>query len=445
VEHFQRAVRVKADLAAVLSLAEAKLEADPAHAGDAESLYRLVLDKLSKDDPNTAAALFGLGRIALQKKDFATAVKHLEAALALFPQATAINYPLGMAYRGLGDATKAEAYLAKRGNAHPGIGDRLMASLNELKRGRRLHQNAGVEHYKLGDYKKAEAKFRLAIAEDPDNPEVRANLGSALWLQGDLDGAIEQYKEALRINPDYPQALFNLGVLSARQGKDADAIAYYQAAIKQNPEYDDAHFNLGNSLVRLKRYDEALRHYDRTIQIAPNNSVAHTVRAAVLLRLERYQEALSSLADAHQAMPQDVAVAHLLARLLVTCPVDEIRDGQRGLELARKAFKANPALDHLETVAMAYAELGRFDEAVLTQQKALNAARQHKRADLENRITENLTRYQAHEPCRAPWRGQEYLPQPVPTTAPVNVRPVTTQAATPPPAATAPATASAPS
>jgi uncharacterized protein HemY len=65
--------------------------------------------------PREAAALYGLGRVALEERDFAGAVKQLEAALALVPSASRVQYPLAMAYRGLGNTQQAEAHLRLRG------------------------------------------------------------------------------------------------------------------------------------------------------------------------------------------------------------------------------------------------------------------------------------------------------------------------------------------
>ena len=51
--------------------------------------------------------MVGLGKIAASQKDFDTAIRHFEAALSLQPKATAIHYPLALAYRGKGDLEKA--------------------------------------------------------------------------------------------------------------------------------------------------------------------------------------------------------------------------------------------------------------------------------------------------------------------------------------------------
>ena len=56
--------------------------------------------------------MFGLGPCGACTAPVAEAVRKLEAALALSPQASAIEYPLSLGYRGLGNAGKADAHSA---------------------------------------------------------------------------------------------------------------------------------------------------------------------------------------------------------------------------------------------------------------------------------------------------------------------------------------------
>ena len=77
---------------------------------EAEPLVRRVLN----EDATSVAALYQAGRLALARGDHAAAVRQFEAALDRDPAAAAIHYPLGLAYRGLGDTTRAERHLAQR-------------------------------------------------------------------------------------------------------------------------------------------------------------------------------------------------------------------------------------------------------------------------------------------------------------------------------------------
>jgi len=66
-----------------------------------------------------------------------------------------------------------------------------------------------------------------------------------------------------------------------------------------------------------------------------------------------------------------------LAWDLATVPSESLRDGRRAVETAEKALALNDSEPgFLDTAAAAYAEAGRFDDAVRTQEKAIAILRQ---------------------------------------------------------------------
>src|SRR5206468_12566042 len=82
--------------------------------------------------PRLIAALFGMGRVALARQEYARAVDYLEQAQLQDPKAVTIHYQLALAYRGKGETEKAEAHMRQRG---PGDGrppDPRMRELDSL-------------------------------------------------------------------------------------------------------------------------------------------------------------------------------------------------------------------------------------------------------------------------------------------------------------------------
>ena len=96
---------------------------------------------------------------------------------------------------------------------------------------------------------------------------------------------------------------------------------------------------------------------------------------------------------------------HLLARLLVASPVAEVRDGPRGLDLAMAALRQGQSTEFAQTVAMAYAELGRFDEAVSWQRRVIEEVHRGGSPEQEAAARRLLAHYERDEPCRAPWKN----------------------------------------
>ena len=98
--------------------------------------------------------------------------------------------------------------------------------------------------------------------------------------------------------------------------------------------------------------------------------------------------------------PDDVALLNDIAWTLVTNPNASIRKGDEAVELAGRAARLsggrNPAI--LDTLAAAYAEAGRFPEAVETAQKAIELATRQNKAALADSLRTRIKLYQDRKP-----------------------------------------------
>jgi tetratricopeptide (TPR) repeat protein len=367
-------------------------------------------------EPREAAVMYGLGRVALEERDYAAAVKELGAAVALVPSATRVQYPLAMAYRGLGDARQAEAHLRLRGEADLPPADGLMGEIGGLLKNAAAYETRGSQALDARRWADAVRELRQAVAIAPNNGFSRLNLGTALYMTGDASGALEQYQAAVRLRPDLAKAHFAMGVILETRGRDADAIGAFGEAVRHDPGSVEARFSLANALRRNGRVRESLPHYQEVIRLSPAVSQASFGYAMGLVRLGEYQQARAQLERALQAFPDQPGIAHALARLLAAAPDDRVRDGARALGLLEQLERIQPGtLAVTETMAMALAEVGRFDEAARRQADAMNAARRAGRADLAAQLGANLRLYEARRPCRTPWTDDDPVHRPQPS------------------------------
>lgn len=353
--------------------------------------------------PSSGAVLYGLGRIALAKQDYAQAVNLLESALAISPEATRLHYPLALAYRGLGNRGKAEEHLRLRGDVDLPPTDPLLGEVSGLLQNADAFEARASQALGARQWAEAATNLRKAIELSPNNAFSRLNLGTALYMQGDADGALEQYREAVRLSPTLARAHFAMGVLMESRGQDKEAIDAFNAAIASDATYVEPRFSLANALRRGGRVQESLSQYAEVLRLDPAVSQASFGYAMGLVRLGRYAEAASRLESAMKAFPDQPGFAHALARLLAAAPDDRVRDGARAVSLMNELLKSQQTIPMAETMAMALAESGRFDEAVGWQQDAIRAAREGKREDLIRKLTVNLALYQSGRPCRTPW------------------------------------------
>ena len=98
------------------------------------------------------------------------------------------------------------------------------------------------------------------------------------------------------------------------------------------------------------------------------------------------------------------------AWLLATSPNASIRDGAAAIELARRAnqLSENTQPGVLDTLAAAYAEAGRFPEALATARKALGLAKQQNDQALADVLRTRIALYETGKPYR------EVQPTPTP-------------------------------
>jgi tetratricopeptide (TPR) repeat protein len=364
--------------------------------------------------PQEAAALYRLGRAALARREYAGAVKNLEAALALRPEASSIHYPLALAYRGQGDARNADAHLRLRGNVDVPPTDPLMQQVAGLLQNATASELRGAEALGKRQWAEAVTHLRKAIELAPDNAFTRLNLGTALFQTGDARGALEQFELAVRLSPGLAKAHYGIGIIMEAAGRDREAIEGFSAAVKDEPSYVEARMSLADSLRRSGRAEESLPQYAEVIRVSPAVSQARFGYAMALVRLRRYRDARDRLTDAVKIYPDQPGFAHALARLLAAAPDDRVRDGRRAMALMQELLKTQRTLEMAQTMAMTFAELGQYDEAVTWQRDAMAAAKEAKREDLVGRLEENLRRYERRQPCRTPWPEDDAVFHPRP-------------------------------
>ena len=217
-----------------------------------------------------------------------------------------------------------------------------------------------------GAYRDVETLWRDTLAKNPAAWMAHNNLGVVLRQAGKFDEAIGQYEQALRIKPDFAEAHNNLGNALKQAGKIEEAIAHYEQALRIKPDYAEAQYNLGVALVGLGRLQEAMGHWEQALRSKPD-----------------YAEAENNL-------------AWLLATL---APADG-GDPVRAVTLAERACELtnNRVAEYLDTLAVAYAAAGRFNDATATAQNAIGLARSAGQTQIVSEIETRLELYRAGRP-----------------------------------------------
>ncbi len=396
--YFERTLQVRPDdVAALVWLGNSYLDQGRSEEARAPFARALALDA------RVAAARIGLGRVALAGRDYAGAIEHLEAALTLDRGATSVHSLLATAYRGAGQIERADVHLRQRGPGQIGPPDPLMQEVVDLLRSPVTLETRGDRALARGEFAGAVAAFRAGLELAPENLALRQKLATSLSLTGDAPGAVQQLQELLRRDPTFPSAHYTLGVLLQANGQTDLAIERFASAVRFEPSYLHARLQLANTLRSRGRFESARAQYAAVMELDPRVAEARFGEAISLAALKRYHDARDRLIDGARLHPERLEFLSALARLHAATPDSRVRDGARALTLAAELVKRQNSASARETMAMAFAELGRYDEAVQWQRDAIGTAERERHPDLVAAMVANLKLFERRQPSRLPW------------------------------------------
>jgi Flp pilus assembly protein TadD len=212
------------------------------------------------------------------------------------------------------------------------------------------------------------ALFEHALAVTEPNFVTHYNLGFALALAGRVEDALEHFKQALQIKPDNADVNYSMGLALVLLGKAPEGVSYWEQALRIKPNDAIRQYDLANVLLKLRRMPQAIEHFQQVLRINPD-----------------YIEALNNL-----------------AWLLATLAPSDGGDPSRAVTLAKQAcdLTSHGMPSYLDTLAAAYAAAGRFDEAIITAQEAIELARVAGQSQMVSAIEAHLRLYRRGQPYR---------------------------------------------
>jgi tetratricopeptide (TPR) repeat protein len=317
---------------------------------DADTLYQTTISR----NPACWLAHNNLGMDLLSRGQFDEAVSHFKTALEIKPDFEEAHYNLANALAGRGDVDEA------------------------------------IAHY------------RKALEIEPDYAIAHNNLGAILFARGRVDEAVAHYTKALAAMPNNAEAHNNVGIVLAGRGYLDEAIGHYQKALEINPNFAAAEYDLALALAAAGRLDEAIARYQRALEIKPDYVGARLNLAAARRKRETILTAINERREAMRSRPNDVALFNDTAWTLASNPNESIRNGAEAVKMAERALPLggdrDPAV--LDTLAAAYAEAGRFSEAINAAKKAIALARGRQNDKLAGKIAARLALYEGGHPYR---------------------------------------------
>lgn len=201
------------------------------------------------------------------------------------------------------------------------------------------------------------------VQKQPKNARARTNYASQLLKSGQSKAAAEHLQIAVAESPNFAEAHAALGLALVNEGRTADAVPHFERALAINPFYTDVYDDVAEAYVTEHQPAKAVKYFLKTL-------------------------------DQH---PDDVALLNKTAWILATSTDAGARDGNEAIVLAEHAVKLTARKDasSLDTLAVSFAEAGRFDEAVVIGTEALNLAKARGDQAYPEELTRRLALYRA--------------------------------------------------
>jgi tetratricopeptide (TPR) repeat protein len=265
-----------------------------------------------------------------------------------------------------------------------------------------INLNLGAVLLESGRPAEATNYYRRALVPFPDLPLVNLDLGVAELRAGDFNAAAVQLKRAAELNPGQSRPWFLQGMALAELNQTAAAIDCYQRALALEPASAKVSYYLGIAWLKLGKYDDAIASLNQAVNHQPGWDDASYQLARAYLKRGEPGPAADAWRQVLAVNPFHLPALNGLAWLLATSPDPKLRNGAQAVELARRACDQTTYtnIDYVSTLAAAYAEAGRMDDAVASAREACAAARLTGQPGLLAKNQRYLKLYEAGRPCR---------------------------------------------
>jgi tetratricopeptide (TPR) repeat protein len=225
---------------------------------------------------------------------------------------------------------------------------------------------------------------------------------------GDSHGA-SVYLDTLRERSSTPEnehgsistRLF-LARLLAERNETSQAIATFRQVLQIDPNQVTALVGISHAMLQQKRSAEAVEHLTRALEVDGQQTEAMAYLALARLQQGRTADAVEWYRKALRLRPGWVEVANNLAWILATHSDSEIRNADEAIHLAEQICETTnyqiPGM--LDTLAAAYAEAGKYPEAIRTVDRAAAIARDEGQTQMLEKLLSRRQRYESRQPIR---------------------------------------------
>ncbi|TDA67449.1 MAG: tetratricopeptide repeat protein [Clostridia bacterium] len=259
---------------------------------EAEAILRQGLE----DFPGDQEIMATLAEVKLRQRHLAEAGQLAEAVLRQHPQHGQALYVLGEIHRQKKEYVQAVDYLEAAARA---------------SRSWRFRRQLAQVYLDMGEVASALEVLRRHLEEQPQDTAAQRQYAYALKKQGDKEEALEHLNVHLTEHGEDKEA-YRAYVQLVTEGRPPEQVVREVSRLLRLPDRaanPHLHVIQADALYRLERYEEALQAAEAALALAPDNAKALKWAGLSLYRLQRYAEAIRYLTACLEAEPGD-NVAH---------------------------------------------------------------------------------------------------------------------------------------
>jgi Flp pilus assembly protein TadD len=217
-----------------------------------------------------------------------------------------------------------------------------------------------------------EKLMRDTLSKNPLASDAHNDLGVILVRRNDLAGARSEFDAAVRTDPNNIAAQSNLAFVTALQGGLSEARSRFQAILRAKPFDAETHLRMARLCKTQRQCRRARYHLQMAMRLKPSAETKLQL-AQLCYETGHSGEAVAALRELLRMKPDSTEALNNLAWLLATCGDERVRDGTEAVRCAKEACRLTDFKEpvFMSTLAAAYAETGRFPQAISMAEKAL--------------------------------------------------------------------------
>lgn len=344
-------------------------------------------EKILLTDPANKKALYNLGVLYAEIKEYEKAILYFEKYLQIEPESPVVYSSIGILYQKMNRPGEAELYLKK---AQQMDGDFIipLVTLAEIYEGRKEYKKALEIYEKLleifpadaelfikaagfylleKDYLRAKEYLIKAKKTFSKNQWIDYYLGLIAVDEKEYVLAINYFNESIRLNKKTPDPHMQKGYVFTIQEDNKNAVKSFLQAVKLGTDIPDVYFFLAVNYEILDKYKDAEKYLSKAADLDPNNIRYHFELGVVCDKLGKATEAENAF---FKVIEIDSAAAQAYNYIGYTLADKNVKLSQAEdlIKTALSIDPENPA--YIDSLGWVYYRSGRYEDSLALLKKA---------------------------------------------------------------------------